>query len=66
MVNEKTETKAVFFEETGAVKCGYCGKTLLFLEKLTKKTSKTIDKKSYCAIINMKCGRCYRKNTLKF
>jgi len=60
----KTAVQAVLFAETGAVKCGYCGKTLCFLEKNPKKYKKPIDKNNYFAIINLKCCRCSNENTL--
>lgn len=63
-----TETpviSALYFEDTGEVKCGYCGKKLCFCKKNTKKSIKGIDKQNYSAIMNMKCARCGKENELK-
>lgn len=64
------ELTAVFEEETGAIKCGNCGKTLCFFEENKKKTSKkakisqkSIDNGNYFGIIYMKCERCKLKNS---
>ena len=69
---ETREVIAVFVEDTGAAKCGYCGKTLCFIErkqkkivKNTKNTQKSIDKQNFSAIIDVKCGRCNAKNTIQ-
>lgn len=66
------ELTAVFEEETGAIKCGHCGKTLCFFEENKKKTAKkakisqkSIDNGNFFAIIYMKCERCKTKNTHK-
>lgn len=71
MIANRTLT-AVFDEETGAIKCGNCGKTLCFFAKNKKKTAKkskisqkSIDNEDYFGIINMKCERCKVKNALK-
>lgn len=69
---EIQELTAVFEEETGAVKCGHCGKTLLFFEKNEKKapknsrnSQKSIDNEKIFGIIYTKCERCKKKNSLK-
>ena len=62
---KKTEISALFIEETGDVKCGNCGKKLLFLEKNSKKVAKSVDKQNYSAIIMVKCCRCGEENRLK-
>lgn len=65
------ELTAVFEEETGAIKCGHCGKTLCFFEKNKKKvpknsknSQKPIDNENFFGIIYLKCERCKGKNTL--
>lgn len=53
---EKAETTAVFIEETGEVKCGYCGKTFFIC---LRKRSKNVKSKD---IIIKKCSRCKKIN----
>jgi uncharacterized Zn-finger protein len=56
---------AIFIEETGEVKCGYCGKKQFCLQKNTKKCQKTVDKSKSNAIISIKCSRCETVNRLE-
>ena len=56
---ETREVIAVFVEDTGAIKCGYCGKTLCFIEKKGKKNGNKVT-------IAIKCNRCSSKNEYKF
>lgn len=69
---ESRELTAVFDDETGAIKCGNCGKTLFFFERNNKKvpknsrnSQKSIDNNIFFGIIYVKCERCKEKNTLK-
>lgn len=71
MIKER-ELTAVIEEETGAIKCGHCGKTLFFFEKNkekvtknAKKSQKSIDNENFFGIIYMKCERCKSKNSFK-
>lgn len=56
---EKAETTAVFVEETGEVKCGYCGKTFFIYIRKRQKGAKIKD------IIIKKCNRCKKLNALE-
>ena len=51
-MSEKLPISALLFEDTGEVKCGNCGKTLLICIRKRPKSSKIKDK------IIKKCNRC--------
>lgn len=63
-MNAKAIISALFDEEKGDVKCGYCGKKLLCLQKKSKKCQKNVDKQNNSAIIEVKCSRCGNENEL--
>lgn len=55
MIENKEQT-AIFAEDTGEVKCGYCGKTLFIYIRKRPKSAKIKDE------IIIKCTRCKEKN----
>ena len=61
----KTLISALFDEEKGDVRCGNCGKKLIYLTKKAKKSQKSIDKTNFFAIIRVKCSRCCVENELR-
>lgn len=59
MVRENNTIIAVYTEESAAVQCGYCGKTLCICTKKRPKRARSEEKKEGIII---KCSRCKSKN----